>query len=172
MTRIALLILALSIAVSSCSSTSPSGMAVASCAGGTATGTFTATVDGTNFVATCLLAASSANGIVALGATNIASGNASSYIDITFALQLNGTSLGPYTFTGVTTPPNANNGQVNVGGSQFWNVGGIAAGSSGMVTFTTLTATRAVGKFSFTLTPSSGATGTKTVTNGSFDLTF
>jgi hypothetical protein len=46
------------------------------------------------------------------------------------------------------------------------------SGAAGTITITTLTATRIAGTFSFIATPSpgSGATGTKTVTNGQFDL--
>jgi hypothetical protein len=45
------------------------------------------------------------------------------------------------------------------------------SGASGTVTITTLTATRIVGTFDFTATPISGpSTGTKTVTEGRFDL--
>jgi hypothetical protein len=47
-------------------------------------------------------------------------------------------------------------------------------GGSGKVTFTTLTTTAAVGTFQFSYVPSaaSGASGTHTVTNGVFNVTF
>ena len=47
-------------------------------------------------------------------------------------------------------------------------------GGSGTVVLTTLTTTRATGTFSFTAVPSAstGATGNKTVTNGTFDVAF
>lgn len=50
----------------------------------------------------------------------------------------------------------------------------VAPGSTGTVTFTTLTGNRAVGTFSFTAvaSPNTAATGTRVVTNGLFDVTF
>ena len=60
---------------------------------------------------------------------------------------------------------------VNIG-SQAWVT--TSVGGSGTVTVSSLSATRATGSFSFIAAPAtgSGAVGTKTVTNGVFDVTF
>jgi hypothetical protein len=52
--------------------------------------------------------------------------------------------------------------------------GGAFDGGSGLITIADLTATRASGSFSFSLiaAPSGGATGTKVVTDGAFDVIF
>jgi hypothetical protein len=63
------------------------------------------------------------------------------------------------------------------GVAQLATTGGVwvtpASGAAGTVTITTLTPTRIAGTFEFTAVGTyGGATGTKTVTNGLFDLTF
>ena len=50
--------------------------------------------------------------------------------------------------------------------TQTWGV----SGGTGSVTITTATATRLTGTFNATLPPSAGATGTVTITNGTFDV--
>lgn len=52
--------------------------------------------------------------------------------------------------------------------AQQWTSTG--AGSSGSVTVTSVTASRVVGTFAATLSPATGATGTLSATNGSFDI--
>jgi hypothetical protein len=129
-----------------------------------------ANVSGTNFTATCLLTVTSTAGVVAVGGTNVSSSNKTNFIDLTFAVAT--TTTGTFSFSGSSNPPNPNNGAVSIGGSQFWEVGSTDAGSSGTVTITTLTATRVAGTFSFTMVAGPGGSGTKTVSNGKFDITF
>jgi hypothetical protein len=147
------------------SPTSPSAQNIHSCAGGTLSGTFTATINGTSFVATCLDNLLTNAGIVSFGATNVTQSNLSSFIDVAIAVQA--TAPGTYQLAKLT-PSNA---AVSVGGSQIWQAGG-ASGGTGTVTFTTLTATKLTGTFSFDMVAGPNATGTKTVKNGAFDLTF
>lgn len=61
---------------------------------------------------------------------------------------------------------------LSIGNTSFWDAQ--VGHGSGTVTFTALNATGATGTFSFTLLPMVGtnATGTHTVTNGSFDVKF
>jgi len=69
-----------------------------------------------------------------------------------------------------------NTGQLNLvnissATGQTWST--VAPGSTGSIVITTYTANRIAGTFSFTAAAlSGGATGTLTVTNGSFDVTF
>ncbi|MGV3710918.1 MAG: hypothetical protein ACO1Q7_18995 [Gemmatimonas sp.] len=62
-------------------------------------------------------------------------------------------------------------GTVTVGTSAWTST---LTGGTGSVTLTTLSSTRAIGTFSFTALPATntGATGNKSVTNGSFDVSF
>jgi hypothetical protein len=57
-------------------------------------------------------------------------------------------------------------------GFQTWSTA--MTGGTGSVTLTTLSGSHAIGTFSFTASPNaqSGATGTKVVTNGTFDIRY
>lgn len=104
-----------------------------------------------------------ASGIMSIGATD------TSRTTLGFAVTPSGGGAGTYTF-GALSPANA---LLQVGNpAQAWN-GGVGKGS-GSVTVTTFTATGATGTFAFTLVavPGSGATGTKAVTEGVFNVTF
>jgi len=170
MIRVVVFILMFALAGAGCGSMTPSGALAHSCGGGNASGTMTANISGTNFTATCLLTITSTAGIVSVGATNVSANNKTDFIDITFAI--NTTTTGTFSFVGSTSSPNVNNAAVSISGSHFWNAGATDTGSSGTVTLTTLTATRVAGTFSFTMVAGPGGTGTKTVTNGKFDITF
>jgi hypothetical protein len=65
----------------------------------------------------------------------------------------------------------ANTAQVTIGSSAIWNAS--STGGSGSVVVTTFTPTHITGTFSFIATPKSGsqATGNKTVSAGTFDVT-
>jgi hypothetical protein len=80
-------------------------------------------------------------------------------------------STGTYTTAG---NPGTNFSVIETVGGKTWSALSASNGSSGTVTVTTLTATRAAGTFSFTAvaSASSGATGTRVVTAGVFDVTF
>jgi hypothetical protein len=84
------------------------------------------------------------------------------------ALATIATGPGTYT-TGSTVGANFNTAQL----LRRW-VASALDGGTGTVTFTTLTSARATGTFSFTAvaSPGTGATGTKTVTEGAFNVTF
>ncbi len=80
------------------------------------------------------------------------------------------TGIGTFTVASLTM--SSNFGLVQ--GNQRWSASTTDAGSNGTVTFTTLTANRAAGTFSFLgiASASSAATGTRTITNGVFNVTF
>jgi hypothetical protein len=147
------------------SPTSPSVTMIHSCAGGTLSGTFGATIDGTAFVPTCLDALSVNGGLVSFGATNVTQNNLASFIDIAIAVQ----ASAPGTFQ--LSNKSISNAAVSVGGSHLW-ISGAASTGTGTVTITTLTATRIAGTFTFDMAAGPNATGTKTVRNGTFDLSF
>jgi hypothetical protein len=127
------------------------------------TGTMSANVDGANFSAS--------------GKTAVVTNHATSS---SFSIVANGTG---------STRLSLNAVGISSAGTYSMGAGGAAAGTwvsgastwlstlsggSGTITFTTLTATRAVGTFSFTGAPVVGtsATGNKPVTNGTFDVNF
>jgi hypothetical protein len=96
------------------------------------------------------------------------------------ALVLAGTDAGGQTTVGVTTFGTVGTNSVTAGGvvigqlrtpAGTWQATGGAG--SGTVTVTSYTATGAAGTFSFTLPAlTGGATGTRTITNGIFSVTF
>lgn len=127
-------------------------------------GTMSAVVDGKAWTATVGLSAAYQNNILAFA------GVAADKSTITIALApLSG--LGTYTIS----IGEATNASYSINGgalAQWQGVGGV--GGTGSVVLTSLTATGASGTFSFELPPISNtaATGTKSITNGKFDLTF
>lgn len=134
------------------------------CSGSGLTGTFTATVDGTAFTPTCLDSLTLASGIVSFGATNVTQSNLQTYTDI--AIVIVGTGPGTFQLANKTT----SNALLSIGGSQLWQAGAASTGT-GTVVITTLTATRVAGTFTLNLAAGANATGTRAVTNGTFDLT-
>jgi len=120
-------------------------------------GTFNATVNGSAFNAASAAVIFS-GGIVGFGAANLQGRS------LGFAFF----ASGPGTYTIAQT---VGNNATYTEGSNGWVAGAGIAGSSGSVTFTTLSSTRAVGSFTLTLAPSpgSGASGTRTVA-GTFNL--
>jgi chorismate synthase len=148
-----------------CGSTTPTPTIVQSCGGGSSSGSMSATVNGSSFVATCLTSVSIVGGILAFGGTNISSSNASNYEDISMAIV----AAAPGTYQ--VTATSSSNAKLSIGGSQQW-VAGVLQGGSGTVVIDTLTATGASGTFSFNLVAGPGGSGTKTITNGKFNLTF
>jgi len=150
LTRLATpILLVLAAACGGSNSTGPSGNNLPN-------GTFLAKVDGSNFNAISATVLT-AGQITSIGAANTAGHS------MGFAWVEAGTG----TFSISATSPN--NALYTVGGAG-WTAG--PGGGSGSVTVTTRTATRIAGTFSFVLAASTGgATGTRTITNGSFDLT-
>jgi len=138
---------------------------VASCPGGNgATGSISAQINGLSWVAACVKGATFFNGILSLvGSDNVTNVATAQVIGITTQAS------GPGTF-----PISLSNGasaQLTIGGTRVWEANGVLGGS-GTITLTTLTATRTSGTFSFDLIAVPPATGTKSITNGVFNLTF
>jgi hypothetical protein len=134
---------------------------------GNGKGSITARVDGSAWNGSAAAIASRSTGFIAVG------GTAGSQSNITFAFPADG--------AGTYSIPNAVG--MNFNYSEFstghvWQalamgatLGGIG---SGTVTVTTLTAERVAGTFAFTApaAANSSATGSRTVTNGVFDIRF
>jgi hypothetical protein len=134
---------------------------------GNGKGSITATVDGSAWNGSAIAIATRSTGFIAVG------GTAGSQTNITFAFPSDGT--GSYTI------PNAVG--MNFVYSEFstgrvWQalaMGPTAGGiGTGTVTVTALTAERVAGTFAFTApaAANSGATGSRTITNGVFDIRF
>jgi hypothetical protein len=120
-------------------------------------GSLSATVDGSNWSGVTV-AATRTNGFVGVGAGK------SDGSTIAFAFP-------DHTGTFQAAGQDGTNANYTSGGKTWSAVFG--TGGSGTITVTTLSATRVAGTFSFTLVAlSGGATGTKTVTNGTFDIEF
>ena len=126
-------------------------------------GTMSARIDGATWTASAVTVAVNTNGLIISGASTSGIGVAVG------ASRLLGT--GTQTFG---TGTNFNALATMTTGTQSWSATGIqGSNSSGSVTLTTLTATRAVGTFTFNAAAlAGGATGTKVVTSGVFDVTF
>jgi Family of unknown function (DUF6252) len=119
-------------------------------------------VDGTSAAAGSVTAGL-ANGILSVGGTD-----ASRSTTLSFALTPTTAGTGTY----VLGPTSAANAMILIGNpAQGWQA---AVGiGSGTIAISALTTTRASGTFSFVLAavPGTGATGTRTITEGSFDVT-
>jgi hypothetical protein len=126
-------------------------------------GTMSARIDGVTWTAVAVTVAVNANGIIISGASSNGIGMAVG------ASRLLGTATQTFgaggNFSALATMTT---------GTQSWSATGVqGTNSSGSVTLTTLTATRAVGTFTFNAAAlAGGATGTKVVTSGVFDVTF
>ncbi|HPF60558.1 MAG: hypothetical protein KC544_02250 [Gemmatimonadetes bacterium] len=137
--------------------------------GGGTGGTITATVDGTSFAPRSTeVSASYAGGALAFAASQT-TGSTTRTINI----NLVGVTA-PGTFTlSPTTPGSIALLTVTTGLTPSTWTTALSPGS-GTVQVTTLTANRATGTFSFTgqFSPTTSATGQKTVTAGQFDVSF
>jgi hypothetical protein len=124
-------------------------------------GSMSARIDGANWSASAALTATYSNGLLA------AAGVDAGARAIAFGLAATGTG----TFTvGPTSTVNAS--FVEGAGGPTWQA--VATLGSGSITLTTLTPTSAAGSFTFTLeaNAASGATGTRTLASGTFNLRF
>jgi hypothetical protein len=124
--------------------------------------TMTATVAGAAWDGSLAIQASRAGNVFALGGTNG-----------TYQIQLtvpNVTAAGTYNFG----PGNAGIAQVIQVTAGFAAWTSALVGGTGTLTLTTLTTEGASGTFSFSgiASPGTPATGTRAVTNGTFDVTF
>jgi hypothetical protein len=145
---VALLIMS---SLAACGSNEPTGPAPL------ANGTYRAKIDGVEFNAITAAVIGGAGGLYSLGGGNAAGQT------IGFAWLDTGT--GPYPIGGATIGTYTHMGQT-------WSAS--SAQGSGSIQVTTTSANRVAGTFSFVLQAdgASGATGTRTVTEGSFDLTY
>jgi hypothetical protein len=142
-------------------------LALASCGGdGTGpelpalNGSMTAVIDGVSWSATTALTAAESGGILGFA------GSDASNVTIGMAFVLDGTGTYPI---GPSIPTNAT---YTDGSSAQWSADPF--NGSGSITVTTLTSDHAVGTFSFVMEPDAGnsATGSVTITAGTFDVTF
>jgi len=139
-------------------------LAAAACGGDSTTGPGTtgamsATIDGAHWTSSLGASATHSNGAFAVGGSNN---------DFTMAIGFADTGVGTYDI-GQLSPTNA---ILNQQGGAAWVAN--VTGGSGSVTVTSVSATRITGTFNFTAIPlpNSGATGNRTITNGTFDITF
>lgn len=162
MTRYRNLLLGLVVAVAGCGGSDDDGNPMGP---GLINGTFTATVDGTAFSATTSVIAAYVSNTLVITATSGSGANAKS-----FSLTVQGVT-GTGTFSLVTAGSAATYSETTNSISQSWLCA--STQGSGTVTLSQLSATKAVGTFTF-IAPAntiSGATGTKAVTAGSFNIT-
>jgi hypothetical protein len=125
-------------------------------------GTMTASIDGSSWTAVAINTATYTNGLLSIGGAD----GSNPIRSIALAL----TVAGPGTFA-MGTLPSAANAVLSIGIGPTWtaNVGG----GSGTITITAISSTGTSGTFFFTAVPAAGgATGTHTVTSGTFNITF
>jgi Family of unknown function (DUF6252) len=129
------------------------------------TANLSATINGTSWSGTVEAAATRT---VADGDTIVAIGGANSDESIIIGMAFN--DLGPGVY-GIGAEGEAANADVNEG-TATWEAA--ITGGTGSITIDTISATRVVGSFQYTAVPVSGstATGSVTVTNGKFALSF
>jgi Family of unknown function (DUF6252) len=125
--------------------------------------TLTFKVDGASVTATSVTA-TNANGILTIGGTD-----SSRSTTLSFALTPTSAGVGTYTLG----PLSAANAQVLIGSPAAGWQAAVGIGS-GTITINSLTSTSASGTFSFSLVAVAGssATGTKSITEGVFNVTF
>jgi hypothetical protein len=143
----------------------------------TDTPTTTVTLTGASSPMSAVIGGVQWNSLPQVGVTYLPSGN---------VLSVNGTDtsgtpnastrtlgfyINPIAGTGTYGINEGNQAQV-MDGSRVWQAGG-SSGGSGAVIITSLSTHRATGSFSFVLNPTGGgATGTKAVTGGAFDVSY
>lgn len=123
-------------------------------------GSMSARIDGDAWTANAILTVAYTGGILAFAGSDVTA--------TTIGLGFIPTGPGTYTI-GASQPTNAN---LSFGSSGSWSAS--SATGQGSVILTSFTANSAAGTFSFTAEPVSttGATGTKVVTEGVFDVVF
>ncbi len=141
------------ILLAACGSDGPTGPAPL------ANGTYSARIDGGEFNAMSAAVIGGAGGLYSLGGGNAAGQTIGfAWLDVgpgTYVIGGAATTIASHTHSG-----------------QTWSAS--TAQGSGSIVVTTSTSTRVAGTFSFVLPPdaASGATGTRTITQGVFDLTY
>jgi hypothetical protein len=157
-------LVALTLSLSSCGGKSPS--APSNSGGSQEKGSITASIAGVSWSANSVTAANvPPNATGTVGVLTVYGFEVAGARSIRVIVGYSGNGIGTY-----SVPGSLGTGFVWTEGTQAqtWD------GTSGSVTITTFTATRAAGTFSFTAAAraGSGATGTRVITNGSFDVTF
>jgi hypothetical protein len=144
------------------SPTAPGNSGGSGGSGNTSTSSMTFRVDGTA-TTPASVTGSFANGILSIGGTDTARATT-----LSFALTPVGTGPGTYTLGALS----AANALILIGNPAAGWQAGVGIGS-GTITITTLSSTNASGTFSFSLVavPGSGATGTRTISEGTFNVT-
>jgi hypothetical protein len=139
--------------------------------GSTGTTQMTATINGQSFAASGTAAVFAAQ-LDANSGSYLLSGveTAASARAITFSFSgIAGPGTYPLGVDGVSVAGGI--GSVSVSATNVWTTG--LTGGSGTITITSLTTTRIAGTFTFTANAAGGnATGTQSITNGSFDAGF
>jgi len=123
-------------------------------------GSMSARIDGADWSATTALTVAYSGGILAFAGSDASSAT----------LGIGVIPDGPGTYPiGINEPTNAN---LTFGAGKSWSAA--STGGSGSVTLTAIDAHSATGTFQFTMEPvgTTGATGTHSVTNGAFSVTF
>jgi hypothetical protein len=131
-----------------------------------ATGTITATINGASWRGDCIAVNTVNAGIIGIGASDLATG--ANYQTLGFASTR---AVGTYTIN-ILSPLNALLLTTINGTAASWTAA-LTTGS-GTLTIATSTNNSIAGTFSFVLQPQTGtpASGTKTIANGTFNLTF
>ncbi len=137
------------VALVACGGDDPAGLNVTA-------GPLSARIDGVVYTAVSAFAVNS-GGIVGVGASNL-SGEG-----LGFAFQ--GSTTGTYTI-GPSIPTTAN----ITFGSDVWSAG--PGTGSGSVVVTTLTTTRVAGTFAFEVVSTTGTPAMRSITEGTFDITY
>ena len=144
-----------------------SPVGTSSCSGGTARGTMSARIDGVPWTATCIVLAK--NDAVTCQCVAISGGDSAIPQLVAGFGAPNGVGTYP-----IGPPLNPANGVVILGSANppIWSANAIQG--SGTATISTLTATSASGTFAFNAVGgvSGGATSTRVVTDGVFNVTF
>jgi len=141
------------------SPTSPSSPTPTPPSGGGGGGILTFKVDGVSE------SASSVTANFANGSLSIGGNDASHTTTIGFAVSPTGAGPGTYTLG----PLSSANAQIMIGNPAVGWHAAVGIGS-GTITISVLTSTNASGTFSFMLAPDAGATGTKAITEGVFNV--
>ena len=140
-----------------------SGSATCSVPGTPATGSMSATINGTAWRALCVGVNTTAPGIISFGGSEQTTATTVTTLGFATNRSIGTTNIGQLSAT---------NALLTINGNALWQAA--LTNGSGTVTISTLTANSASGTFSFVMTAqsSSTATGTKTVTGGVFSVNF
>jgi hypothetical protein len=140
-----------------------SGSATCTAPGTAATGSMSATINGTAWRALCVGVNTSVPGVISFAGGEPTTATTGTILGFATNRAIGTTNIGQLSAT---------NALLTIGGNALWQAA--LSNGSGTLTISTLTANSASGTFSFVMTAqsSSTATGTKTVTGGVFSVNF